>query len=61
MFKHTRQHTYKKIKKLWKKADKKDYYDIAKRIGSNIEKGSRRGAEYIYCWKKISFQQPKTT
>ena len=43
---------YKKIKKLWKKADKKDYYDITKRIGSNIQKGSRRGAEYIYCWKK---------
>ena len=35
-----------------KKADKKDYYDITKRIGSNIQKGSRRGAEYIYCWKK---------
>lgn len=43
---------YKKIKKLWKKADNKDYYVIAKRIGSNIEKTSRRGAEYIYCWKK---------
>ena len=43
---------YNKIKKLWKKADNKDYYDITKRIGSNIEKTSRRGAEYIYCWKK---------
>ena len=43
---------YTKIKKMWKKADNKDYYDITKRIGSNIEKTSRRGAEYIYCWKK---------
>ena len=43
---------YTKIRKLWKKADNKDYYVIAKRIGSNIEKTSRRGAEYIYCWKK---------
>lgn len=43
---------YTKIRKLWKKADNKDYYAIAKRIGSNIEKTSRRGAEYIYCWKK---------
>tara|TARA_B100000900_G_scaffold415141_1_gene443967 strand:- start:1185 stop:2345 length:1161 start_codon:yes stop_codon:yes gene_type:complete len=43
---------YEKIKKLWKKADKKDLYVISKRIGSNIEKDSRRGAEYIYCWKK---------
>ena len=43
---------YSKIKKLWKKADHKDYYEITKRIGSNIEKTSRRGAEYIYCWKK---------
>ena len=25
---------YSKIKKLWKKADHKDYYEITKRIGS---------------------------
>lgn len=43
---------YIKIRKLWKKSDYKDYYDIKKRIGSNIEKTSRRGAEYIYCWVK---------
>ena len=42
---------------MWKKADNKDYYDITKRIGSNIEKTSRRGAEYIYCWKKITLRK----
>ena len=39
-------------KKAMEKVDKKDLYVISKRIGSNIEKDSRRGAEYIYCWKK---------
>jgi hypothetical protein len=43
---------YEKIKKLWKKADKKELYVITKRIGSSVDKAGRRGSEYIYCWKK---------
>lgn len=43
---------YEKIKKMWKKADKKELYVITKRIGSSVEKAGRRGSEYIYCWKK---------
>ena len=43
---------YEKIKKLWKKADKKELYIITKRIGSSVEKAGRRGSEYIYCWQK---------
>ena len=43
---------YEKIKKLWKKADKKELYVITKRIGSSVKKDGRRGSEYIYCWKK---------
>lgn len=43
---------YKKIKKKWKAADKKEKYFITKRIGSNIPQSSRNDSEYIYCWKK---------
>lgn len=43
---------YEKIKKLWKKADKKELYVITKRIGSSVDKSGRRGSEYIYCWEK---------
>ena len=50
---------YTKIKKLWKKADKKDYYDIAKRIGSNIEKGSRLEPNTFTAGKKNNFSTIK--
>jgi len=43
---------YKKIKKKWKAADKKEKYFITKRIGSNVPQSSRNDSEYIYCWKK---------
>ena len=43
---------YKKIKKKWKKCDKKEDYMIIKRPGSNIIPNKRRGQENVYIWFK---------
>ena len=42
---------YTKIKKKWKKADKKDVYSIAGRVGGP-EDFKRLEKEQIFCWKK---------
>lgn len=43
---------YKKIRKRWKKCDKKEDYMIIKRPGSNMKPHERRGQENIYIWIK---------
>ena len=42
---------YEKIKKKWKKADKKDVYSIVGRVGGP-EDFKRLEKEQIFCWKK---------
>jgi len=42
---------YTKIKKKWKKSDKKDVYSIAGRVGGP-EDFKRMEKEQIFCWKK---------
>ena len=42
---------YTKIKKKWKKADKKDVYSIVGRVGGP-EDFKRLEKEQIFCWKK---------
>ena len=42
---------YTKIRKKWKKADKKDVYSIVGRVGGP-EDFKRLEKEQIFCWKK---------